>query len=98
LGPLYNKLASGIPASGHFHLQLQESDKCYRLNVKTVTPGIYVLYHWDIHHTVKHILGPHERFCWIPGPRQSFSNETLLEGEGWAPAVYTPSFLHPRFH
>ena len=42
LCPLYNKLASGIPASGHFHRQLQESAKCYRLNVKTVTPGIYV--------------------------------------------------------
>ena len=44
-------LASGIPASGHFHLQLQESAKCYRPNVKTVTPGINVLYHWDFHDT-----------------------------------------------
>ena len=69
LDPLYNKLASGIPASGHFHLQLRESAKCNRLNVKTVTPGIYVLYHWDFHQTFKHILGPHARFCWIPGPR-----------------------------
>ena len=90
LDPLYNKLASVIPASCHFHLQLHESAKCDRLNVKTVTPGIYVLYLLDFHHTFKHIRGPHARFCWIPGPRRSFSNEILLEGGEGGPRRSTP--------
>ena len=66
------------------------SVKCYRLNVKTVTPRIYVLYNLDIHHTFKHILVPHARFCWIPGPRRSFSRNILLEGEGMVPGGLPP--------
>ena len=90
MDPLYHKLASGIPASGHFHLQLQEYAKCYRLSVKTVTPGIYGLYHWDFNHTFEHILGPHPILCWIPGLRRSFSNEILLEGERVGPSGLPP--------
>ena len=68
----------------------------YRLNVKTVKTGIYVLYHWDFHHTFKHILGPYARFCWIPGPRRSFSNEILLEGEGVGPGGLPPLAFSAR--
>ena len=69
---------------------------CYRMNVKTVTPGIYLLYHWDFHHTFKHILGPHERFCWIPGTRRLFSNEILLEGGGVGPGRLPPLAFSAR--
>ena len=65
---------SGIPGAGHFTLHVQESSKCYRPNVRKETPGSYALHHLvnhTFHHTSTHILGPHERFGWIPMVRRS---------------------------
>ena len=52
--------------------------KCYRPNVRKVTPGSYALHHLvnhTFHHTSTHILGPHARFGGIPVIRRSFSPE-----------------------
>ena len=56
------------------------------MNVKTVTPGIYVLYHWDFHHTFKYFLG----FVgfWVPGghsPTKSYSRGERLSPYGLPP-------------
>ena len=74
-GTLWHILASGIPAAGHFSLHVQESSKCYRPNVRKVTPGSYALHHLvnhTFHHTYTHILGPHASFGGIPLLRRSF--------------------------
>ena len=73
-GTLWHILASGIPAAGYFSLQVQESSKCYRPNVRKGTPGSYALHHLvnnTFDHTSTHILGPHGRFGWIPVLRRS---------------------------
>ena len=67
-------LAPDILAAGHFTLHVEESSKCYRPNVRKVTPGSYVLHHLTNHsfqHTYTHILGPHARLGWIPVIRRS---------------------------
>ena len=96
LGSIIPKASLRYTRIGHFHLHIHERAKRYRLDVRTVTPGIYVLYHWDFHHTFKHILGPHARFCWIPGLRRSLSDETLLEGGEGGPRRSTPLAFSAR--
>ena len=80
VGTLWHILALRIPVAGHFHLHVQESAKCYRPNVRKVTPGSHVLHHYTFHHTFTHILGPHARFGGIPMPRGTFCSETLICG------------------
>ena len=90
-GTLWNILASGIPAVGHFTLHVQESSKCYRPNVRKVTPGSYVLHHSvdnTFHPTSTHILGPHARFGGIPVLRRS--SPPPENGGLWAPAGLPP--------
>ena len=68
-GTLWHILASGIAVSGHFSLHVQEFSKCYRPNVRKVTPGIHVLHNLvnhTFHQTYTHILGPHASFGGIP--------------------------------
>ena len=89
-GTLGHILASSIHAAGHFTLYVQESYKCYRPNVRKVTPGSYALHHFVNHtfqNTSTHILGPHARFGWIPVLRRSSS---LENGGLWAPAGLPP--------
>ena len=84
-GTLWHILASGIPATGHFYLHVQESSKCYRPNVRKLTPGSYALHHLvnlTIQHTSTHSIGPHARFGWIQVLRRSSS---LENGGLWAP-------------
>ena len=79
-----------IPAAGHFHLHVQESAKCYRPNVRKVTPGSHALHHFvnhTFHNTSTHILGPHARFGEIPVLRRSFPPE---KGGMCAPAGLPP--------
>ena len=89
-GTLWHILASGIPAAGHFSQHVQESSKCYRLNVRKGTPGSYALHHFvnnTFHHTFTHILGPHARFGWIPVLWRSFPHEN---SGLWAPVGLPP--------
>ena len=72
---MWNILASGIPAAGHFSLHVQESSKCYGPNVRKETPGSYVLHHYTFQHTSTHILGPHASFGGIPVLPWSFPPE-----------------------
>ena len=74
-GTMWHILAPDIPAAGHFHLHVQEYSKCYRPNVRKVTPGSYALHHLVNHtfqQTTTHILGPHASFGGIPVLRRSF--------------------------
>ena len=62
-------VASGCAAGGQFTLNVQEPLKCYRPNVRKVTPGIHALYHLVKHnfqHTKTHILGPLSSIGGIP--------------------------------
>ena len=89
-GTLWHILASGIPAAGHFSLHVQESSKCYRPNVRKVTPRSYALHHLvnhTFHQTSTHILGPHARFGGIPELRRPFPPEN---GGMCAPAGLPP--------
>src|SRR3954447_2517748 len=68
-GTLCHILASGSAAAGQFTLNVQEPLKCYRPNVRKVTPGIHALHHFvnhDFKHTKKHILGPLASIGGIP--------------------------------
>ena len=68
-GTLCHILASGSAAAGEFTLNVQEPLKCFRPNVRKVTPGILALYHLVNHnfqHTKTHILGPLASFGGIP--------------------------------
>ena len=97
-GTMWHIVAPDIPAAGHFHLHVQKSAKCYRPNVRKVTPGIYAFHNLVNHtfqHTFTHILGPHARFGDIPVLRRSFPPKTAV----CVPRrVYPPRFLHVRFH
>ena len=89
-GTLWHILASGIPAAGHFSPHFQESFKCYRPEVRKVTPGSYALHHLVDHtfqHTTSHILGPHASFRGIPVLRSSFPPEN---GGLWTPGGLPP--------
>ena len=60
-GTLCHILASGSAARGQFTLNVEEPLKCYRPNVRKVTPGIHALYHFVNHnfqHTKTHMLVP----------------------------------------
>ena len=46
---MWHIVAPDIPAAGHFHLHVQKSAKCYRPNVRKVTPGSYALHHLENH-------------------------------------------------
>ena len=75
---------------GTFHPTRPEIFKCYRPNVRKVTPGSYVLHHLVNHtfqHTSTHILGPLAGLGGIPMLRRSFLPEN---GCLWAPAGLPP--------
>ena len=99
-GTLWYIIASGIPAAGHFSLQVQESSKCYRPKERKVTQGSYALHHLvnhTFHHTSTHILGPHASFGGIPVLRWSFPpppKTAVCVPRG----VYPPRFHRARFH
>src|SRR3954466_6582781 len=60
-GTLWHILASGGAAEGQFTLNVQEPSKCYRPNVRKVTPGSHAFHHLvnnNFQHTKTHILGP----------------------------------------
>ena len=87
---MWHILAPGIPAAGHFSLQVPEFSKCYGRNVRKVTPGSYVLHQLVNHtfqHTFTHILGPLASFGGIPVLRGSF---TPQNGCLWAPGGLPP--------
>ena len=87
---LWHILASGIPAAGHFNQHVQESSKCYRPNLRKVTPRSHVLHHLVNHtfqDTYTHILGPLAGLGGISMLRRSFPPEN---GGLWAPAGLPP--------
>ena len=89
-GTMWHIVAPDIPAAGHFHLNVQKSAKCYRPNVRKVTPGSYALQHLvnhTFHHTSTQIQGPHARFGGIPVVWRSFPPEN---GGMCAPAGLPP--------
>ena len=87
---MWHILAPGIPAAGHFHLQVQESSKCYRPKVRKVTPGSYALQNLvnqKFQHTSTHILGTLASFGGILVLRRSFppKNGSLCAPAGLPP-------------
>src|SRR3954453_4760068 len=73
-GTLWNILASGTAAAGHFTLYIEEPLKCYRPKVRKVTPGSHALCHLgnqNFQHTKTYILGPLASFGGIPVLRGS---------------------------
>ena len=60
-GTLCHILTSGSAAAGQFTLNVEEPLKCYRANVRKVTPRIHALHHLVNHnfqHTKTYILVP----------------------------------------
>src|SRR3954465_11019553 len=83
-------LASGTAAAGQFTLNIQESLKCYRPNVRNVTPGSHDLYHlvnYNFQNTKTHILGPLGSFGGILVLRGCFPPQN---GYLWAPGGLAP--------
>src|SRR3954464_10894226 len=89
-GTLCHILASGSAAAGQFTLNVEEPLKCYRPNVRKVTPGIHALHHlvnYNFQHTKTHILGPLASMCGIPVLRGRFPPQN---GRLWAPGGLAP--------
>src|SRR3954454_11587524 len=97
-GTLWNILASGTAAAGHFTLNVQEPLKCYRPKVRKVTPGSHALHHTlnnNLQQNKSHILGPLTSLGGIPVLHGSFLPQN---GCLWAPGGLPPRFLPARFH
>src|SRR4051812_193587 len=89
-GTLCHILASASAAAGQFALNVQEPLKCYRPNMRKLTPGSHALNHLVNHnfqHTKTHILGPLASFGGIPVPRQLFPPQNVYL---WAPVGLAP--------
>src|SRR3954468_7738794 len=87
---LFHILASGSAAAGQFTLNVEEPLKCYRPNVRKVTPGIHALHHLvnhNLQHTKTHILGPIASIGAIPVLRGLFPHQN---GCLWAPGGLAP--------
>src|SRR3954470_23717454 len=81
-GTLFHILASGSAAAGQFTLNVQEPLKCYRPNVRKVTPGIHALHHLVNHyfqHTKKQIL-----WWYSGGPGVIPPSNWKFVGPGWS--------------
>src|SRR3954471_8051718 len=89
-GTLCHILASGSAAAGQFTLNVQEPLKCYRPNVRKVTPGIHALHHLvnqNFQQTKTHILGP---LASIGGIRCSGGDSPPQNGCLWTPGGLAP--------
>ena len=72
--------------------------KCYRMHVKKVTPGIYVLHVWAFHHTCTDTLGPHASFVGFRRSGGHLLRNPASEGLNVGPTLYPYSFLRTRLH
>jgi hypothetical protein len=70
---------------GVSQLHVQKLSKCYRMHVKRLTHGSWILALPTSLHTYLHMLAPHASFGGTPSHRSPFLGETL---DRWIRAVY----------
>ena len=91
-GTLWHILASGIPAAAHFSQHVQESSKCYRPNLRKVTPGSYALHNLvndTFHHTFHTYTRSTCKFWWDSGAPEAVPSPPK-KGGPWAPDGLPP--------
>src|SRR3954451_5500175 len=100
-GTLCHILASGSAAAGQFALNVQEPLKCYRPNVRKVTPGIHALHHL-VNHNFQHTYPRSTcKYWWHSGaPGVIPPSERLFVGPGWSSPLdfFDRGSTHVLFH